>query len=161
MGRVKIPLEKITQSLVKETFLYKDGFLYWKRPKARWVKVGDKVGHTRKDNYVVTRVFGRTYLIHRLVWFYHYGVWPELIDHIDRNPQNNKIENLRVSNKIYNSYNSGLPKNNTSGIRGIVRVNKSWTACAKAGKTYIRRSFKCLGQAIKFRKQTLERSLGQ
>ena len=33
---------------------------------------------------------------HRLAWFLHYGVLPaNVIDHIDTNPENNKLENIR------------------------------------------------------------------
>lgn len=33
---------------------------------------------------------------HRMVWFWVYGKWPKgQIDHVDENPLNNRIENLR------------------------------------------------------------------
>jgi hypothetical protein len=41
------------------------------------------------------------------------------IDHIDGNPSNNKLENLRLANQKENSRNSKKPKNNTSGYKGV------------------------------------------
>lgn len=40
---------------------------------------------------------------------------------------NNNIENLRAASKNLNAINTGLPKNNTSGVKGV-----SWNkACGK------------------------------
>lgn len=39
---------------------------------------------------------GKNYQVHRLVWFLHYGTWPKgQIDHLDGNPMNNAVSNLR------------------------------------------------------------------
>lgn len=48
---------------------------------------------------------------HRLAWFLHYGNIPnKLIDHIDGNPSNNKIENLRDVTTQQNSFNRTTAK---------------------------------------------------
>lgn len=48
------------------------------------------------------------------------GKWPEnIIDHIDRNPSNNKWENLRDTNKSNNAINSKLRIDNSCGFTGI------------------------------------------
>jgi hypothetical protein len=51
----------------------------------------------------------------------HYGdlTIDDVIDHIDQNPQNNKIENLRRANVYINNQNQGTRKNNTSGYKGV------------------------------------------
>lgn len=61
---------------------------------------------------------------HQIVWVLTYGKMPEgVIDHIDGNPQNNTVENLRdVSQKI-NCRNQRVSKANTSGVSGV-----SWYA---------------------------------
>jgi hypothetical protein len=50
-----------------------------------------------------------------------YGVQPpDLLDHIDRNPSNNAIANLRESSPAKNRANSAISKTrNTSGFRGV------------------------------------------
>lgn len=42
-----------------------------------------------------------------------------LIDHIDRNPLNNRKNNLVPSNKSLNAHNAGLRSNNSSGVTGV------------------------------------------
>ena len=41
------------------------------------------------------------------------------IDHIDGNPVNNRIENLRLVTRSQNQHNQKIPKNNTSGVKGV------------------------------------------
>ena len=48
----------------------------------------------------------RQFKAHRVIWFYHYKVWPkEQIDHKDRNSYNNRIENLRECTNAQNQIN--------------------------------------------------------
>jgi hypothetical protein len=54
----------------------------------------------------------------------HYGEFSnELqIEHIDRNPLNNKIENLRLCTQSQNKNNSKLQVNNTLGYKGVIKT---------------------------------------
>lgn len=57
-------------------------------------------GH-RKGN-----VRGVGLLAHRVAWALFYGEWPDqFIDHIDMDPANNRIENLRLATKRQNGCN--------------------------------------------------------
>lgn len=75
----------------------------------------------------------QTVYAHQIVWVLNYGKMPDCqIDHIDGNPKNNSVENLRdVPNKI-NQRNRKKAKNNSSGVTGV-----SWNKRAKKWKASI------------------------
>lgn len=43
----------------------------------------------------------------------------KLVDHKNNNPLDNRRENLRLCNRSQNCYNSKLPKNSTTGFKGV------------------------------------------
>jgi len=59
------------------------------------------IGHTNKLGYVTIYLavipgIYRKFLAHRLAWLMHYGKFPDFtIDHINHNPGDNRISNLR------------------------------------------------------------------
>lgn len=60
----------------------------------------------------------------------------EYPDHIDRNPFNNKSENLRVATKSQNAMNSRLRRDNISGYRGVSwsKQKKKWRSTININK---------------------------
>ena len=82
-------------------------------------------GHIRKEKGLAlgwrVRHLGKTLYIHRAVWQLVYGDIPAgfVIDHIDGNPLNNKIENLRCVPTEVNSRNKSKNQRNSSGITGV------------------------------------------
>jgi len=105
-------------------------------------KVGSVAGRINHDGYVQIMVHGKRYLGHRLAWLYVNGNFPESqIDHINRNKSDNRIANLRLADFKTNGQNKPVPKNNTSGIKGVC-WNKNagkWQAQIKINKkvTYL------------------------
>lgn len=67
----------------------------------------------------MVRINTGTYAVHRIIYLYHHGYLPAIVDHIDRNSQNNKIENLRDADWNLSNQNRGTFKNNTSGWKGV------------------------------------------
>lgn len=72
---------------------------------------------------------------HHVVWAIHFGRDPEFnIDHIDGNPANNKIENLRDVDHKTNCMNKAIQSNNKSGATGVRWHKKSSKWCASIKK---------------------------
>ena len=96
-------------------------------------KLDGKEAFTAQDagGYRVGRIFGRRQLAHRVIWAIETGDWPVLdIDHVDHNPANNRIENLRDVTHQDNSRNASMSRSNTSGTTGVCWSKKSskWVA---------------------------------
>lgn len=112
----------LTKEYVVEFFEYKDGALYWKKKtstKTSQISIGDVAGTTRPDGYSAIKFQYKLYLVHRLIFLMHHGYMPKFVDHIDGNPKNNQIENLRETTIRNNCLNQKLRKNNTSGVKGV------------------------------------------
>jgi hypothetical protein len=114
----------ITQVELKEFLHYEPttGIFTWLvSPTYSRVKVGDTAGTLQSTGYNYIQIKGRAYKVHRLAWFYVYGVWPKnQIDHINHVRDDNRIDNLREATNMQNRCNTS---NNTSGIAGV-----SWRA---------------------------------
>ena len=110
--------DSITKEFLHEIYQYKDGILYWKKKVTDKVVVGSPVGNI-KNGYLGTKINKVDFRNHRLIFMMHKGYFPKIIDHIDGNPLNNKIENLRDATQSGNSQNSRKPITNTSGKKGV------------------------------------------
>lgn len=98
------------------------------------------------------RLDGHLYLSHRLAWLLHYGEWPsEVIDHIDGDPSNNRISNLRSATQAQNTWNSRRRSDNTSGVRGVswAAAKRKWVAQLTVnGRSVLRRRFNNKSDAV-------------
>lgn len=103
------------------------------------VQIGDEAGYIRPVGYRAISVDGKVYLAHRLAWLHVYGCWPsEHIDHIDGNPDNNRIANLREASQPQNNANTKRKKNNKSGFNGVswYKPTRKWVAyCRVNGRS--------------------------
>ncbi len=99
---------------------------------------------------------GKRYYAHRLAWLYVYGVWPrEYVDHINRDPRDNRIANLRQATHTENLQNKGKSTNNTSGHLGVSwrKDCDRWHARLRVdGKNHSLGYFKRLEDAVSARK---------
>jgi hypothetical protein len=120
----------LSQEYLKELFDYEDGHLYWKIRTSNRVKIGQQAGTIAKRGNININHSGKKLKAHRLIFMMHHGYLPKIIDHIDGNPLNNKIENLREATELQNHHNAAICKRNTSGIKGICwdKAKNKWLA---------------------------------
>lgn len=112
---------EITQELVKELFDYKDGFLYSK-VKRKILNIGDRVGclsTNRGDNRYVMKINYKRYYSSRIIFLWHHGYMPNVVDHKDRDKMNDRIENLRAATHTQNMQNRTSSKRSTSKHLGV------------------------------------------
>jgi hypothetical protein len=123
-------------SLLHELFDYRDdGNLIRKiKPNNKANKmsaIGEPAGTLNSKGYKVLQFEGKLQKLHKLIYMYHYGEIASdlVIDHIDGDSTNNRIENLRAVTLNQNLCNRKKPKHNKSGIKGVHYHKKTgkWT----------------------------------
>jgi hypothetical protein len=117
----------LTKDLLNEVFDYNGETLYWKIS-TKGHRVGQEAGSVASGYYCV-KFNNKLYKAHRLIYLMVHGVLPDLIDHVDGNPLNNKIENLRAATKAENGFNRKINKNSSTGVKGV-----SWDGQSKKYK---------------------------
>ena len=128
-----------------QEFDYKDGHLYYRNDKNNQINAGDRAGGVNSTGYQLVRFNGKRYLLHRIIFIMHHGYLPKYVDHIDNDPLNNRIENLRECTFSENRCNVKKSKNNTSGEKGVVwskKENKWVVRISKSGVRYFVGKFK-------------------
>ena len=105
----------LTQRNVKKLFIYDEetGKLF-KRFSCR------KETGSWMNGYRMVGIKYKSYLVHRIIWLYNYGEFPNGdIDHIDSCRWNNRLNNLRIVSHVENAINIPKRSHNTSGITGV------------------------------------------
>lgn len=134
---------------IRENFYYNEGKLFSKSKNV-------EVGWVCNGRYLMTDFNGQKHLVHRLIWGLFNDDIPDLIDHIDRDKLNNKIENLRASDKSSNAFNSYLRADNKSGFKGVYlrKDNGKWEV--RHGNKY-KGYYDTYEDAVKVKTNLLER----
>lgn len=120
-----------TLQRLEEVFEYRDGALFWKQKPHKYSMnvVGRRAGTAATAGYWRVKLDGATYFEHRLIYALHNdGKCPEVIDHIDGNKENNRVENLRAATISQNAHNAKLQARNTSGAKNVswVKSKNRW-----------------------------------
>lgn len=135
------------QEIIHDLFRYdgKEGRLYWRNPRCARYRPGEAVkGTTRHDGYNYIGVNGYGQIgAHRIIWIYNFGCFdiPLEIDHIDGNPYNNHIGNLRLATSSQQKMNKRVQSNNRCGLKGAyyhaAHKGKKWRSQIKYEGRYV------------------------
>lgn len=93
----------------------------------------DKQG---KPLCVTARINEKTTRVSRFIWVLFNDYLPDnmVIDHIDNNPHNNKISNLRCITSAENSRNRKISKSSKTGFSGVFRTKAGYLASVHIGQ---------------------------
>ena len=126
---------EINQDFIKSKLNYdpETGIFTWKRK-----KVSNTAGYLQKDGYIRFNFNNKHFRAHTLAWLYMYGEYPsQHIDHINGNPSDNRISNLRLCTRSQNMHNRKVNKTNKLGIKGVCwnkRIKKFHVQISLNGK---------------------------
>lgn len=82
-------------------------------------RAGTEAGWIDNKGYKRVSLEYRKHQVHRLAWALHYGEFPaQMIDHVNGDRADNRIENLRPANCSQNGANM-LPRPSKTGVRGV------------------------------------------
>ena len=101
----------------------------------------------------------KNYMAHRVAWAHYYDEWPDSdLDHINGNPKDNRISNLRLASVSENLCNSKIRMDNTSGVKGV-----SWSKKSNKWYAYITKDQKMvsLGRYLDFNDAVAARVRGE
>ena len=128
MYKTKLP----TQDRLNELFTYDahQGLLRWRVRKTMRKPIGSLAGGLNGSGYITVRIDNKAYLAHRLIWKMVTGEEPDVIDHISRERNDNRMSNLRNCTAADNAANRSMHSNNTSGFTGVSwdKEKKKWFA---------------------------------
>ena len=117
---------------------------------------GKAVGTPDNEGYLVFKLGYVQFKVHRVAYAIGTGALPlGQIDHIDGDPSNNRIENLRCVSALASQQNKGIQSNNNSGVTGVFWVAKSqrWHArISNGGRQIHLGSFSDFNEAVRVRK---------
>lgn len=116
-------------------FEYRDGSLYWKIKAAYKSNPGDRAGSSVRQTYEKIGYGNRSYRTHQIIWQMLRGEVPSgyIIDHIDGNKFNNRIENLRVVTYSQNSRNRKIHRDGKAAGLFYNKRSKRWLVTMNLG----------------------------
>lgn len=97
------------------------GLLTWKVRRGGKATIGRIAGNATKRGHIHLKLNDISMKGHRVAWAIVHGRWPKKhLDHINGNPADNRIENLRECDDLLNNQNQRQAhSNNKSGYLGV------------------------------------------
>lgn len=131
---------RISPETIRDIFDYDEhtGDLTWTVYVGRRICPGDPVGRvssSRNNKYKTTQIGRRGYSVHRLIYLWMTGRWPEeFIDHIDGDGLNNRWSNIRPATNSQNQANS--LRANKTGFKGVHKKGGKYRASIRRHGEY-------------------------
>jgi hypothetical protein len=107
------------------------GVFRWKMSNGRARSCGSIAGRKLPNGYLTVKLNNMTVYLHRAAWQIVYGTPPEqYIDHINGNPSDNRIVNLRDVSQTVNLQNTRKAR---GALLGVARCRKKFRAEIRIG----------------------------
>ena len=145
---VKIIPQELCESL---DYNPETGEFVWAVSPSRITKAGQPAGSAFASGHRYISWKRSSYQAHRVAWRIYYGEQPPpMIDHIDRNPLNNAISNLRKATSSINNMNKPA--------KGVYKDGKMWRAMIRInGKLIQLYRGPDRNEAVKARQEAVDR----
>jgi hypothetical protein len=161
---VTITVTDITLQQLKQVLRYDPtlGIFQWlPTANVKGISAGSRAGSIEtRSGYRRIKLNGKMYTEHRLVWFYVHGVWPTgVIDHINHDRSDNRIQNLRDVTHKENMLNKKALTTSITGHQGIwfnQKTSRYVAEITKDGKKVYQKSFTTANLAIEAREAKLK-----
>ena len=136
MAKRQLPSPEVLRQLLR--FEAEDGLLFWK-PRADANKTWNSryanqpaLNTVANNGYRVGAIYDKKYLAHRVIWTMHHGYWPLVVDHVDGDKLNNRLQNLRECSQAQNCRNRNASARSSSRFCGV-----AWDKNTGSWKAYI------------------------
>lgn len=144
LGREMATKAKVTRDRVLELLTYcpDTGDFRWKTRRASRRPKSMSAGWL-DEGYIRITIDGRKYHASHLAWLIVHGHWPpNMVDHKDRDPANNRIGNLRLATNAQNQMNKKARTSGASGYKGVAIIRRRGRVQYRAsirygGKTHV------------------------
>ena len=147
-----------TQERLRALFSYQDGKLVWRHGRGK-ILAGDIAGRLKPDGYIAIGLDYAEYKAHRLIWKWHHGTDPAILDHVNGIRHDNRIENLQ---EVTNRENCNRGRDKRCALpRGVRRVRDKYQArILIAGKRLYLGSFGTIEEAANAYRDALKKTEG-